>query len=105
MAAKQAAGLPLRPMDDRPTRICRCERVPSAHSYAEISVFIRDQQCCERYVAEHWYPPLGGPDRRIGSQADRRSIGQTCAQITRFGRSQLERSARSAGTPGQPLGG
>jgi hypothetical protein len=33
-------------------RTCRCERVPSAHSYAEVSIFIRDQPCCERYVAE-----------------------------------------------------
>ena len=40
-------------------RSCRCERVPSAHSYAEVSIFIRDQQCCDRYVAEHWYPPFG----------------------------------------------
>ena len=27
------------------------------HSYAELSISIRDQQCSERYVAEHWYPP------------------------------------------------
>jgi hypothetical protein len=38
---------------------CRCERVSSAHPYAEAGIFIRDQQCCERYVAEHWYPPSG----------------------------------------------
>jgi len=34
-------------------------------------------------------------DLRLGSQADRRSMGQTCAQITRFGGSRLGRSARS----------
>jgi hypothetical protein len=39
-------------------RICRCERVPSAHAYAEFSISIRNEQCGERYVAEHWYPPL-----------------------------------------------
>ena len=34
----------------------RCER-PFAHSYAEVCISIRDQQCSERYVAERWYPP------------------------------------------------
>ena len=38
---------------------CRCERVPPSHSYAEASIFIRDQQCRERYVAGRWYPTLG----------------------------------------------
>jgi hypothetical protein len=33
----------------RPTvdRICRCERILSAHAYAEFSISIRDQQCDE----------------------------------------------------------
>jgi hypothetical protein len=39
--------------------------------------------------------PRPVPDRRTGSQADRRPVDQTRAQITRFGGSQLECSARS----------
>jgi hypothetical protein len=31
-----------------------------AHPYAEISIFIRDQQCREKYVAEHWCRPWVG---------------------------------------------
>ncbi len=38
-------------------RSCRCERVPPMHSYAELASPSGDQQCSERYVAEHWYPP------------------------------------------------
>jgi hypothetical protein len=38
---------------------CRYERVPSAHPYAEVSIFIRDQQCSDKYVAEYSHPPLG----------------------------------------------
>jgi predicted nucleic acid-binding protein len=48
-------------------RICRIERVPASHSYAEASISIRDQQCRERYVAGRWYPTLGwarSPTRR-----------------------------------------
>jgi hypothetical protein len=46
----------------------RCERVPSAHAYAELGISIRDQQCSGRHVAEHWYPPFGwarSPNRNV----------------------------------------
>ena len=45
-------------------RTCRCERVPSAHLYAEASIPIRDLQCV-RHVAENPYPSPGRARCRI----------------------------------------
>ena len=45
-------------------RICRCERVLSAHSYAVVSIYIRDQHCSERYVLSTGIHLLRGPDLR-----------------------------------------
>ena len=49
---------------ERPIRYCRNERVPSAHSYAELSISIRDQPCGETHVVST------GPTRWVGLPAD-----------------------------------
>jgi hypothetical protein len=88
------------PVTDLILLFCRCERVPSAQAYAEFSISIRDQQCGERHVAEHGYPPFGWA--RSPNRSGRSLIvgAAETAQIIRFGadgRSRFHCAALSLG--------
>ena len=46
-------------LDQEPSGAGGANAVQIRQRAGEASISIRDQQCCERYVAGRWYPALG----------------------------------------------